>query len=142
VGALVMLKQRIDDPVTDARIGLGGPIWGLGAGLAAYAIYAATKIPVWLAIAQITGLLNLFNLIPVWQLDGSRAFHALSTAQRVALLTVIGFTYFATHQKMLLLIGAVALWRVFQKTTVPGDRNTLLKFSALVVALSWLAVNF
>jgi hypothetical protein len=55
---------------------------------------------------------------------------------------VIALAYFATHQKMLLLIGAVALWRAFQKTAVPGHRDTLLKFSGLVAALSWLAVNF
>jgi Zn-dependent protease len=142
VGALVMLKQRIDDPIIDAKIGLAGPIWGLGAGLAAYGIFVMTKVPVWLAIAQLTGLINLFNLIPIWQLDGSRAFHALSSAQRIVLLCVIALTYFATQQKMLLLIGAVAVWRAFQKTTVPGDRDTVLKFSLLVAALSWLAVDF
>ena len=142
VGALVMLKQHVDDPVIDAKIGLAGPIWGLGAGLAAYAIFVVTKAPIWLAIAQLTGLLNLFNLIPIWQLDGARAFHALSSAQRTVLVCVIALAYFATHQKMLLLIGAVALWRAFQKTAVPGHRDTLLKFSGLVAALSWLAVNF
>src|SRR2546421_555756 len=31
VGALVMLKQHVSDPVTDARIGLAGPGGGLGA---------------------------------------------------------------------------------------------------------------
>ena len=39
VGALVMLKQHVTDPVADARIGLAGPVWGLGAALAAWAIY-------------------------------------------------------------------------------------------------------
>ena len=34
VGAFVMLKQRIADPLTDAKIGLAGPVWGLGAALA------------------------------------------------------------------------------------------------------------
>ena len=33
VGALVMLKQHISDPLTDAKIGLAGPVWGLGAAL-------------------------------------------------------------------------------------------------------------
>ena len=35
IGALVLLKQRIHDPKTDAAVGLAGPVWGLGAGLAA-----------------------------------------------------------------------------------------------------------
>ena len=40
VGALVQLKQHVDDPLTDAKIGLAGPVWGLGAALAALAVYA------------------------------------------------------------------------------------------------------
>ena len=36
VGAFVMLKQHIGDPLTDAKIGLAGPVWGLGAALAAF----------------------------------------------------------------------------------------------------------
>ena len=78
VGALVMLKEHITDPIVDARIGLAGPVWGLGAAVAAWRIYFATGAAIWLAIAQLTAFLNLFNLIPIWQLDGSRGFHALS----------------------------------------------------------------
>ena len=37
VGALVMLKQHVTDPLIDAKIGLAGPVWGLGAALAALA---------------------------------------------------------------------------------------------------------
>src|SRR5262249_30272280 len=55
VGALVMLKQHVDDPIADARIGLAGPVWGLGAGLAALVVYVATNARIWLAISQLTG---------------------------------------------------------------------------------------
>ena len=89
VGALVMLKQHIDDPITDAKIGLAGPVWGLGAALAALGVYAVDGTPIWLAIAQLTGFLNLFNLIPVWQLDGSRGFHALSRMERWIVVAAI-----------------------------------------------------
>ena len=50
VGALVMLKQRVDDPLTDAKIGLAGPVWGLGAAVAAFAAYLVTGAKIWLAI--------------------------------------------------------------------------------------------
>ena len=76
VGALVMLKQHVTDPVVDAKIGLAGPVWGLGPRGVAGA-YSVTDAGIWLAIAHLTGFFNLFNLIPVWQLDGSRGFHAL-----------------------------------------------------------------
>src|SRR5262245_14442148 len=84
VGAFVMLKQHVEDPVTDAKIGLAGPVWGLGAALAALGGYAVTDAKIWFAIAHLTGFLNLFNLIPVWQLDGSRGFHVLARMERWA----------------------------------------------------------
>jgi hypothetical protein len=51
IGALVQLKQHVDDPLTDAKIGLAGPTWGLGAALAAAGIYAVSRAEIWLAIA-------------------------------------------------------------------------------------------
>lgn len=139
IGALVMLKQRIDDPVTDAKIGLAGPVWGLGAGLAALGVYAATGAKIWLAIAQLTGFLNLFNLIPIWQLDGSRGFHALSRWQRWAVVGAIVVALLLTGQKLLFLVGGVAIYRAAQKEVGPGNPRVLATFILLVGALSWLA---
>jgi len=139
VGALVLLKQRVDDPIADAKIGLAGPVWGLGAGLAALAAYWATRAPIWLAIAQLTGFLNLFNLIPVWQLDGSRGFHALSRWERWAVVGAIAVAFLLTGQRLLLIVGGVAVWRALQREVGPGDRRVLATFVILVGALSWLA---
>jgi Zn-dependent protease len=139
VGALVLLKQRIEDPNTDAAIGLAGPVWGFGAGLAAYAVYKVTAVPVWAAIAQLTGFINLFNMIPVWQLDGSRGFHALSTPQRWGVVIALVAAFLLTHQKMLIIVGAVALFRVFQRTTVPGSHRAFATFVLLIAGLAWLS---
>ena len=138
IGALVMLKQRIDDPKVDARIGLAGPIWGLGAGLAAYVIYRATGNQLWAAIAQLTGLLNLFNLIPIWQLDGARGFHALSTWQRWIVVASVVFAYMLTKQGLLLLIAAVGIWRAMKPAPKEPDTVALGTFVILIGALSWL----
>jgi len=54
VGALVLLKQRVTDPLTDAQIGLAGPVWGLGAAIVAFVVYTLTGARIWLAIAQLT----------------------------------------------------------------------------------------
>jgi len=139
VGALVLLRQHIDDPVVDARIGLAGPVWGLGAGLAAYGVFAITKIPIWGAIAELTGFINLFNLIPIWQLDGSRGFHALSRGQRLTIVGAVALALAATGQGLLMILGLVAGFRAFQKTETAGDMQTLVTFVGLVGALSWLA---
>jgi len=140
-GALVLLKQHIKDPSVDAKIGLAGPVWGLGAGVAAYLVYAATGIGVWGAIAGLTGFINLFNLIPVWQLDGSRGFHALSSWQRWVAVLAIGIAGYVTGQRMMLVIGIVAAWRAFQRTDTKPDTSALATYIMLVFALAWLSVS-
>src|SRR3954471_13168546 len=100
VGAVVMLKQHVVDPIADARIGLAGPVWGLGAGVTAVMAYYATGARIWLAIAELTGFINLFNLIPIWQLDGSRGFHALGRAQRWIVVAIVIIALLLTGQRM------------------------------------------
>lgn len=139
IGALVLLKQHVADPLTDAKIGLAGPVWGLGAGLVALAVYAASGVPVWLAIAQLTGYLNLFHLIPVWQLDGSRGFHVLGRWERWAVAGAIGVALLVTGQKLLIIVGGVAVWRAVQREVGPGDRRVLATFVVLVGVLAWMA---
>lgn len=139
LGALVLLRQHIDDPVTDARIGLAGPIWGLGAGIAAWVVATATHSHTWFAIAQLTGYINLFNLIPIWQLDGSRGFHALSKASRWVLVATTAIAFLITGQRLLILVGAVAAFRAFQPAIERTDRRTLVTFIGLIALLSMLA---
>jgi Zn-dependent protease len=139
VGAFVMLKQRVIDPLTDAKIGLAGPVWGLGAAVTAFVLYKVTGIRVWLAIAQLTGFLNLFNLIPVWQLDGSRGLHALAKSERWALVVAIAVALLLTEQRLLLIVGGVTVWRSMQHESGPGDTRVLATFVVLVFALSLLA---
>jgi Zn-dependent protease len=139
VGAVVMLKQRVTDPLTDAKIGLAGPVWGLGAAVAAFIVSVVTGARIWLAIAQLTGFINLFNLIPVWQLDGSRGFHALARVERWIVVAVVAVALIATEQRLLLIVGAVAVWRALERDTGPGDTRVLATFVILVVALAWLA---
>ena len=139
VGALVMLRQHVTDPVTDARIGLAGPVWGLGAAVVAWVIYQITGTPIWLAIAELTGFLNLFNLLPIWQLDGSRGFHALSRSQRWAVVVVIGMALALTGVKLLWILGAVAIYRTVRGEQGPGHQPTVVTFAVLILALSWFA---
>ncbi len=141
IGALVLLKEHVADPLADADIGLAGPIWGLGAGLVALAVYAVTKVPVWLAIAELNGYVNLFNLIPVWQLDGSRGFHALGRWERWVVVVVIGLAFLLTGQKLLIIVGGVAVWRAVQREVGPGSGRVLATFVVLVAALSWMAMG-
>jgi Zn-dependent protease len=138
-GAVVMLKQHVTDPATDARIGLAGPRWGLGAALGALGAFLVTRQATWLAIGQVTGFINLFNLLPVWQLDGARGFHALDRRQRWAVVAAMAVAFAVSGQRLVLVLMAVAIYRAWQRDAGPGDRHAFATFVVLVLSLSLIA---
>ena len=71
-------------------IGLAGPVWGLAAAAFCFGVWLITKSHAWAAIAAVGAWVNLFNLLPVWQLDGGRGFRALSTMQRWIVVAAMG----------------------------------------------------
>jgi Zn-dependent protease len=140
LGAFVRLKQYPADVRQDARVGLAGPVWGLGAALVAYGAFLMTHAPMWGAIAQTGGYLNLFNLIPVWQLDGGRGFRSLSRPERWLTAGALGATWLVTHQGLLILLAAAAVYRAL-RTDAPRERDwqTLACYVGLIIALSWMS---
>jgi len=144
VGAVVRLKQYPADRREDARVGLAGPIWGLGAAVVAYAVYRATGSGIWGAIAHFGAWVNLFNLLPVWQLDGGRGFRALTRGQRWIAAAMIGAMWLLTGEGLLVLLGlAAAASAGFTEGADQPDPTILVQYGLLVVLLSlvsWSAV--
>ena len=139
-GAMVRLNQYPANPAEDARVGLAGPIWGLGAAVVAYGVFLATASPFWAAIARAGAWINLFNLLPIPQLDGGRGFGALSSGQRFLLVAAIAVAWFGTRDGLLVLLGVVAAARAFGgRGAKEPDHGVLAQFLVLVLALSALA---
>src|SRR5262249_44637075 len=82
LGAVGRMKQYPAEPREDARVGLAGPLWGTAAALSALLVSLVTRWTAFAAIARAGAWINLFNLLPVWQLDGGRGFRAMSRGQR------------------------------------------------------------
>jgi Zn-dependent protease len=140
LGAVIRLRQEFTDPKQDARIGLAGPIWGTAAALFCAGMYVVTEKPLWAALAHLGALINLFNLLPVWQLDGGRAFRALSRPQRWLALAGIATAWAASEEVMLLLLLVGGSARtVMDKTNPKPDRVVLVQYLGLVAALTALA---
>src|SRR5881628_3228861 len=136
-GAVIRLKQYPADAREDARVGLAGPLWGLGAALAAYAVYRATGVGVWGAIAHLGALVNLFNLVPVWQLDGARGFRAMTREQRWMAVAVIALVWLVSKEGLLLLLAvAAAAAAGLGRAAEAPDHRALLLYGLLVAALS------
>jgi len=137
IGAVIRLKQALPDVIADARTGLAGPTWGLGAAVGAYLVFLATGWKSWAAIAQVGAWINLFNLIPVWQLDGGRGFCSLTRRQRWQAVAAVGIAWFFTAQGMLLIVLiAGAIKATTGQAAEKPDRMGLLQYVLLIAALS------
>lgn len=138
-GALIVAQQRFHSDWVEADVGLAGPLWGLGAAMVEYAVYRATGNPFWATLTQWCALINLFNLTPVWQLDGAHAFKAMSRAHRLAAAAVLLAAVALTGERMLWLPFLGASWAVFtMKPTSRADLRAVGYYVALTGALSLL----
>lgn len=138
-GAMIRSRFYPKEVVAQARVGLAGPFWGLGAAFAAYLVFLATHAAAWGALAEFGAWLNLFNLLPVWQLDGAHGFRALTRTQRWIAVAVLGVVWALTAEGLLLLLmigaAAAALTGVAGIPPERPDRRTLLDYAFLVAAL-------
>jgi len=142
LGAFVLLKQKWVNAGEDARIGLAGPFWGLAAALAAWILWLITGQPVWTAIGAGGAWINLLNLIPVWNLDGGRAFRALTRFQRGALIPVFLAVWLMTGEGMLIILAIGSGYRLFTKDYAgTPDNRILAQFAILAVLLGVLSLS-
>ena len=82
--------------------------------------------------------MNLFNLIPVWQLDGGRGFRALTWIHRWIALAAILVLWALTRQGILCLLALGAGYRLFfeKDFAAETDNVALGQFVGLIAALS------
>ncbi len=140
LGAFIRLKQELTDPKQDARVGLAGPIWGLGAALVCLAVFAATGQPIWAALARFGAFVNLFNLLPIWHLDGGRAFRSLTRSQRWLAVAAIAAAWAVTDEGLLvlLLLGGAAR-TVMDEPSKEPDAGVVGQYALLVWVLAALS---
>lgn len=137
LGAVVRMKQHPANPIEDARVGLAGPIWGLGIAVCIYIAFLITNWGSLAAIAKIGAWINLFNLLAIHPLDGGRGFSSMDQKQRFIAVGVIGIMWFFTSEGLLLLLLLAALFRALVKSTHKiSDNRALIQYIFLVVTLS------
>ena len=149
LGAFVRLKQHPATVGEDARIGLAGPAWGAAAAIAALVLGVVLQRPIFVAIASVGAWINLFNLLPVWQLDGGRGFAALSRGQRWAVAVVFWLLALAGADGLFFILAIAATARALGKSApgtpgaapASGDRMVLAIFLVLVAGLTAIMVG-
>ena len=127
LGAFIAMKEMPKNALVEARVGLAGPLIGTLGALAALGVYAGTGSLLFLGLAYIGFLLNLFNLLPILPLDGGRAVGAMSPAFWVLGATTVGALLFVTPFNPIFLVillfvaysGGRELWHRWRRRNTP-----------------------
>jgi Zn-dependent protease len=116
MGAFILQKRAAKSAWDEALIGIGGPIGGTLAALFCLLLYQVTGHELMLGLAFTGAFLNLFNLAPIFPLDGGWITGAINP--RIWLVGVIGmaalfFSGFIRNPFIILivLLSLPRLWR-------------------------------
>lgn len=149
VGAFILLKEAVTDVRVNARIGLAGPVWGLGTALAFYLAFIVTGSPLLGAIAGFGAWINVFNLIPVWTLDGARGFTSFTRVDRWCVAVALGAMAAVLHyrpevhgQGLVVVLAVVAAGAaIFGRPAEKSDRPMVALYLFLAGSLIAIAAT-
>jgi Zn-dependent protease len=122
LGAFVAMKEMPKNALVEARVGLAGPVLGTLGALGVLGIHAFTENPLFLGLAYVGFLLNLFNLAPMLPLDGGRAVGAMSPVFWLLGIALTVALFFVMPNFIVLLIailGGAELWRRWKLRNTP-----------------------
>ncbi len=122
LGAFVAMKEMPKNALAEARVGLAGPVLGTLGALGALGLYAGTGNLLFLGLAHVGFLLNLFNMLPMLPLDGGRAVGAMSPVfWLLGILMIVALLVFQPNVIVLLiaLFGGMEMWRRWKMRNTP-----------------------
>jgi membrane-associated protease RseP (regulator of RpoE activity) len=115
-GGVALAKGEVPSRAADIRISLAGPLFGLLMCFVAMGLYAATQKPIFAIAVLVNGVINLFNLVPVYPLDGGRVLRAMAVGNSsfrarmffIATMTLLALLSFIVRFPITVVIGAMA----------------------------------
>jgi Zn-dependent protease len=134
LGAYVKWQALGVSEKVKAEVSLAGPVAGFCAAAFCEAMWLKTGNSLWAALARTGAWINVLNLIPVWQLDGSGAFAAIGKFQRAAILAASVALWLGLHEGVYLLVAAGATYRLFTKDE-PEEKSLSVTIYFCVVLL-------
>jgi Zn-dependent protease/uncharacterized Zn finger protein (UPF0148 family) len=141
LGAFIRMNARPATVGQEARVGLAGPNWGAMTAVACAALYFATGTEIWKALARWGAWINLFNLTPIWQLDGGHAFKAMTRRHRLWVVIALAAMWIWTEDMLMLIVGAVGAFRLFSNDyPETEDPPITVNFVLLVLTLGLLCL--
>jgi Zn-dependent protease len=143
LGAAIFQRSHPTDALKQAQIGIAGPIAGTLGATAALALYSATQNEVFLLAAWLGFFLNLFNLVPVWQLDGAWVLAPVSKWFQAAGYAVVAalalFHVVSIFLIVIALLGVPTLIQRFRNADNPYY-TTVSSRARWALGAAWLAL--
>jgi Zn-dependent protease len=148
-GAAITMKQNPRDAWTEALMAYGGPLAGCIGSWICWAIALQMEERWIMAVASVSFVLNLFNMIPVPPLDGGRICAAVSPWFWIIGLLLLGLAVFYFHSLNSIFIILLVLFWAFPriKQTLFGQTDPAMRayynthiFKRLAMALMYLGL--
>ncbi|MDF2566064.1 MAG: peptidase family [Massilibacillus sp.] len=114
LGAMIHLKRQPVNAKMTANIAIGGPAMGALSALLCIACYFWTDERLFLILAYVACILNLFNLIPSEPLDGGKIIVAISPYLSWLGTLIIGVLFFYTYNIIIFIIFIFSLTRLWK----------------------------
>jgi len=144
LGAAIFQRSHPTDALKQAQIGIAGPIAGTIGASAAFFLYLSTHWEIFLLAALIGFYINLFNLIPVWQLDGAWVLAPVSKWLQLGGFLLIGVGVVAFHFVspiiiIIALLGIPTLVQRFRDSSNPYYTSVPIR-ARMAMGAAWLAL--
>ena len=148
-GAAILYRRVPPNAAIGGQIGFGGPALGTVGGLVVLGLYYLTGDYLFLALANVAFWINLFNLIPLFPLDGGWIISSISPKLWIIGLAVFIIVCLQTGNPFMLLILFICLfqsWRMWKQRDsvyfqgIPPQTRVIMTFLyiTLVVLLAFM----
>jgi len=119
---------------TRALVSLAGPLAGCLGAAVCVLLWKQSGDALWIALASVSALLNVLNLIPIWVLDGGQTIAALNRNERILLAATAVLLAAGFGQPVFLLVAAGAAYRVFTKDIPVAPNQAVTAYYVLLLA--------
>lgn len=138
LGAVIHLKKQPVNAKMTANIAIGGPAMGALSALICIACYFWTDQRLFLILAYIACILNLFNLIPCEPLDGGKIVVAISPYLCWIGTMIIGGLFFYTYNVLIFIIFVFSLVRLWHLNRIDyTERYYQISTKVRWIVFSW-----
>lgn len=140
LGAAIFLRQQPQSPQQEYVIAAAGPVAGTLASMAAWMLAALTGHDVLRSLAYFGFLMQAFNLIPVWPLDGGRMVASVDRRIWWVGIPLLVAVALLSQSPIGFLILVLVLWEFFSARKRAAPELPLAPAVRLLFGLFWIGL--